>query len=74
MRKSLTVFMSAAMLAGTALTGSAIARDRSDVSDAQTDTQIANKAEARIAQLKVDLNLTADQEKNWASFAAPCRT
>jgi hypothetical protein len=70
MRKSLIVFMSAAMLAGTALTGSAIARDRGDVSDAQTDTQIANKAEARIAQLKVDLNLTADQEKNWASFAS----
>lgn len=30
-----------------------------------TDNQIANEVDARIAQLKANLSLTADQEKNW---------
>jgi hypothetical protein len=64
--------MSAALLCGTALTGSAIARDRSDRSDRTelTATQMTDRAEARTAKMKVDLNLTADQEKNWSGFAS----
>jgi len=68
MRKSVIVLVSAAMLASTALTGSAIARDRSDRTDL-TAAQMTDRAEARTAKMKVDLNLTADQEKNWSGFA-----
>jgi hypothetical protein len=69
MRKSMIIFMSAALLAGTALTGSVIARDRSDRSEL-TANQMADRADAQTAKLKVDLNLTADQEKNWSGFAS----
>jgi len=69
MRKSMIIFMSAALLAGTALTGSAIARDRSDRSEL-TANQMADRADAQTAKLKVDLNLTADQEENWSGFAS----
>jgi hypothetical protein len=69
MRKSIIIFISAALLGGTALTGSAIARDRSDRAEL-TATQMTDRAEARTAKMKVDLNLTADQEKNWSGFAS----
>jgi hypothetical protein len=69
MRKSVIIFMSAALLAGTALTGSAIARDRADRSEL-TANQMADRADAQTAKLKVDLHLTADQEKNWSGFAS----
>jgi hypothetical protein len=61
--------MSAALLSGTALSGAATARDRSDRSE-MTATQMTDRADARTAKMKVDLNLTADQEKNWAGFAS----
>jgi hypothetical protein len=44
------------------LSGAAIARDRSDRSEL-TATQMTDRADARTAKMKVDLNLTADQEK-----------
>ena len=69
MRKTMIVFMSAALLAGTALTASAIARDRSDRSELSAN-QMVDRADVRTAKLKVDLNLTADQEKNWSGFAS----
>lgn len=69
MRKTLICLMSAALLTGTALTGSAMARDRSDRTEL-TANQMADRAEARTAKMKVDLNLTADQDKNWAGFAS----
>jgi LTXXQ motif family protein len=69
MRKTMIIFMSAVLLSGTALTGSAIARDRSDRSEL-TANQMADRADAQTAKLKVDLNLTADQEKNWSGFAS----
>ena len=69
MRKTMIVFMSAALLTGTALTGSAIARDRSDRSELSAN-QMVDRADVRTAKLKVDLNLTADQEKNWSGFAS----
>jgi hypothetical protein len=68
MRKFVTFSIGAALLAGTALTGPAIARDRSDRSEL-TVSQMTDRAEVRIAKMKVDLNLTADQEKNWSGFA-----
>jgi len=64
------IFMSAALLTGTAaLTNSAIARDRSERTELSA-SQMADRAAARIAKMKVDLNLTADQEKNWSGFAS----
>jgi hypothetical protein len=69
MRKTMIIFMSAALLTGTALTGSAIARDRSDRSELSAN-QMVDRADVRTAKLKVDLNLTADQEKNWSRFAS----
>src|ERR1700738_1651620 len=69
MRKTMIFLMSAALLTGTALTGSAVARDRSDRAEL-TASQMTDRAEARTAKMKVDLNLTAEQEKNWAGFAS----
>jgi hypothetical protein len=68
MRKTMIIFMSGALLMGTALTSSAIARDRSDRTELSA-SQMADRADARTAKMKVDLNLTADQEKNWSGFA-----
>ena len=31
---------------------------------------MTDRADVRLAKMKVDLNLTADQEKNWSGFAA----
>jgi hypothetical protein len=68
MRRTMIIFMSAALLTGTALTSSANARDRSDRTEPSA-SQMADRADARTAKMKVDLNLTADQEKNWSGFA-----
>jgi hypothetical protein len=69
MRKYAILLLSTALLAGTALSGSAVARDRSDRAEL-TASQMTDRADARTAKMKVDLNLTADQEKNWAGFAS----
>jgi hypothetical protein len=69
MRKTSIFFMSAALLTGTALAGSAVARDRSDRSEL-TAIQMTDRADVQTAKMKVDLNLTADQEKNWSGFAS----
>jgi LTXXQ motif family protein len=68
MRKFVISFVSAALLTGTALTGPALARDHSDRSEL-TANQMTDRADVRLAKMKVDLNLTADQEKNWSGFA-----
>jgi hypothetical protein len=68
MRKTAIYLMSTALLVGTALTGPVIARDRSDRAEL-TANQMIDRADARTAKMKVDLNLTADQDKNWAGFA-----
>jgi hypothetical protein len=67
MRKTLILVTTAAMLAGTAITGAAVARDRSDRTEL-TAGQITDQAAARAAQMKADLRLTPEQEKNWAAF------
>jgi hypothetical protein len=69
MRKTMLLLLSAALLTGTALTGSAVARDRSDRGEL-TANQMANQADARTAEMKADLRLTPDQEKNWSGFAS----
>lgn len=67
MRKTLILVTTAAMLAGTAIAGSAVARDRSDRTEL-TASQITDHAAARAAQMKADLRLTPEQEKNWPAF------
>lgn len=67
MRKTLILVTTAAMLVGTAITGSAIARDRSDRTEL-TASQITDQASARAAKMKADLRLTPEQEKNWSAF------
>jgi hypothetical protein len=69
MRKTAIFAMSTALLIGTAMTGSAVARDRLDRSEL-TASQMTDRADVRTAKMKVDLNLTADQEKNWSGFAS----
>jgi hypothetical protein len=69
MRKPVIFVMSTALLIGTAMTGSAVARDRSDRSEL-TASQMTDRADVQTAKMKVDLNLTADQEKNWSGFAS----
>lgn len=64
MRKALILLTTAAMVAGSALTGSAFARDRV----ALTANQIVDQLAARTARIKADLRLTPEQEKNWAGF------
>jgi surface antigen len=66
MRKTLILFTTAAMLAGTAITGSAVARDRSDRTEL-TASQITDQTAARAAKMKADLRLTPEQEKNWSA-------
>ena len=68
MRKTAIYLMSAAVLTAVAPTSPAIARDRTDRVEL-TANQMADRSDARIAKMKVDLNLTADQDKNWAGFA-----
>jgi len=68
MRKTAIYLVSAALLTGAALTGPAMARDRTDRVEL-TANQMVDRADARTAKMKVDLNLTGDQDKNWAGFA-----
>jgi len=67
MRKTLILVTTAALLTGTAITGSAVARDRSDRTEL-TSSQITDQVAARAAQMKADLRLTAEQEKNWPAL------
>jgi hypothetical protein len=67
MRKALIVLTTAALVAGSALTGSAVARDRTDRAELPAN-QIADQADARTAHIKADLRLTPEQEKNWSGF------
>lgn len=68
MRKVLVLF-TAAMLAGSALTGEAVARDRLAAADLSAN-QIADQVSANTARIKAELRLTPEQEKNWAGFAS----
>lgn len=66
-------FVFGAVLTAVALTAApSFARDRDRDRDretaAVTPNQIVDAADARSAQLKADLRLTPDQDKNWGSF------
>jgi len=67
MRKTLTFFTAAVLLTATAIAGPAVARDRSDQPEL-TASQLTDQATARAAQLKADLRLTPEQDKNWSAF------
>ena len=67
MRNTLTLLTAAILLTGTALAGPSVARDRSDRPEL-TANQMTDQAAARAAQLKADLRLTPEQDKNWAAF------
>ena len=67
MRKALVLFTTVALVAGSALTGSAVARDRLDRSEL-TANQITDQYAARTARIKADLRLTPEQAKNWPGF------
>ncbi len=72
MRKIL-LLATAAVIAGAPFAGSADARDQTDRA-AQTANQIVAQEDVRVAQLKANLRLTSDQEKNWPASRAPCAT
>jgi hypothetical protein len=81
MNKTLAA-LTAVLVAGSALSGSAIARDkyddrdrrseRSDRADSNelTANQIIDRFAARTARIKADLRLTPEQDKHWAGFAS----
>ena len=63
----IVVFLIAALVAGAVLTGSVIARDRSDRVELSAN-QIVAELDARIARIKADLHLTPEQEEKWSGF------
>lgn len=78
MNKTLAA-LTVALVAGSALSGSAVARDRyydrdqrSERSDRNevTANQIIDRFAARTARMKADLRLTPEQDKHWAGFAS----
>ena len=60
-------FVTAVLIAGVALTGSVVARDRSDRVEL-TANQIVAELDARIARIKADLRLAPEQEEKWSGF------
>jgi len=71
-KNPLFLLMATALVAGAALTGSAIAQDHSRGADASTN-QISDQVDARIARIRADLRLTPEQEKNWTGFESAMR-
>jgi L-serine deaminase len=67
MRKALVLFTTAALVAGSALGGPAVARDRLDRVELSAN-QITDQYAARTARIKADLHLTPEQAKNWPGF------
>jgi hypothetical protein len=67
MKKSLFCLAAATLVAGAALTGSAIAQDRSRNAEPAAN-QLADQSDARTARMRADLRLTPEQENNWAGF------
>lgn len=67
MRKVVLFVAAAALIAGAGLTGSVVARDRSDRVEL-TANQIVAELDARIAGIKAGLRLTPEQEEKWSGF------
>jgi hypothetical protein len=72
MKRTLILLTAAAMVAGSAPTAPVVARDRPDRTELAPN-QIAAQVDARIARIKADLRLTAEQEKNWSAFESALR-
>lgn len=75
MNKFLIIGIASAVLTGFANVNVSIAQTgdtpppaQSEQKTAPVDNQIANEVDARIAELKANLHLTADQEKNWSGL------
>lgn len=68
MHKFFLIVAAAALIAGTAFVDPALARRGGDSRGDMTAEQIVAQADARIARIKADLRLTAEQEKNWPAF------
>ena len=80
MRKALVLLTTAALLGGSALAGSALARDRDrDRIESRSDrgeisaNQVVDQYAARTARIKADLHLTPDQDKKWGGFDSATR-
>jgi LTXXQ motif family protein len=67
MRKTVVAVVMATLLSSSALTGSALARDRSDRPELSA-SQITDQFGARTARIKAELRLTPEQGKNWPGF------
>jgi ABC-type sugar transport system substrate-binding protein len=72
MKTSLFALTAAALLAGAALSGSAVAQDSSRRVEL-TANQIADQVDAFTARVRADLRLTPEQENNWAGFESAVR-
>src|ERR1700686_4825088 len=72
MKNSLLILTTAALLAGAALTGSAVAQDSSRRVELSAN-QIADQVGALTARVRADLRLTPEQENNWAGFESAMR-
>ena len=72
MKTSLFTLTAAALLAGAALTGSAVAQDSSRRAELSAN-QIADQVDALTARIRADLRLTPEQENNWAGFESAVR-
>jgi hypothetical protein len=72
MKRSLLVLTAAALLAGAAPTGSAVAQDSSRRVELSAN-QIADQVDAQTARVRADLRLTPEQESNWAGFESAVR-
>jgi hypothetical protein len=68
MRKIFLLVSAAALIAGIAVTGSAIAQNNGTDHSTLTANQIVAEADAHTARIKADLRLTPEQEKNWPGF------
>jgi hypothetical protein len=78
MKNSLSLVTAAVLIAGVALSGSALAQDRQDRQDRLRHTELpanqaSDQADARSARIRADLRLTPDQENNWAGFEGAMR-
>lgn len=75
MKKASILVMAAAFALGSAPVAFAIARTRTDRPEpaAPTASQILDKEEAQIAQLKAELRLTPEQEKTWSDLETALR-
>jgi hypothetical protein len=72
MRKTLFLLTAATLVAGAALTGSAVAQDRSRRAEMPAN-QTSDQIDARTARMRADLRLTPEQENNWTGFETAMR-